>query len=308
MRTGRLTTWALVGFAAAIAGGEAVPAGAGTAGVVPATDQPHTSAQLESFAGSCSVQGTDRFVPPVTNSAQELSVSYEATGTCTGILNGANVANVPVAVTMAVHSYGSCSQARTISPGQSTIAFADGATIRSTVEYTSMLTEINLVYRGEQSGTAHGHATSLTARTPPDVALKCARGGNAQIPLDLSLTTDSPLVSMRAAGTAGPSPSSLGPTATTPGAGASRDRLRLYVRPRRARVGRGRTFSFRVSTWHGRSVAGAVVRFAGRRARTGPRGVARIIVTLRRPGRDNASATKSGHLAAQHTIVARTRR
>jgi len=301
----RAVTRVVAGLAAAVAGGGAVPAGAGNPGFA-TTWAAWPGEQLDSFAGSCSARGTDTFTPPVTNAAQQLSVSYDAVGTCTGTLDGATVSNAPVEVHMTARSYGSCSQAR--ATGQSAVIFADGTTIRSAVDYTSMLTEINLTYHGERSGLAHGHATSLTSRTPPDVALKCAREGDAQIPLDLSLTTDSPLVSHRASGPAGPSPSSPRPSHNSTGASVPRARLRLIVRPQRARVGRRRTFSFRVATAHDHPVSGAVVRFAGRRARTGHKGVARMIVKLRRPGRDTARATKPGFHATQHTVLVRPRR
>ncbi len=299
--------WAMAGLAAASLGAGAGTAGAGTSRVSAATNPPRTGAQLDTFAGSCSAQGTDTFTPPVTNTPQLLTVSYDATGTCTGALNGTNVSNAAVKVRMTVRSYGSCSQAHTVEPGHSTITFADATTIRAAVEYTSMLTEINLAYQGQRSGSAHGHATSLTNRTPPDVALKCARQGDTQIPLDLSLSTDTPLVSQRLKSAAN-TPSVL-PTSSpsSPRANTSHQRLRLYVHPKRARVGRRRSFAFRVTTAFGHPVSGAEVRFAGQRAHTGRRGVTRMIVTLHRPGRDTARAIKSGFRASQRTILARRR-
>jgi hypothetical protein len=155
----------------------------------------HAKAGLDSFAGSCSVQGTDTFKPPATNSPQALTVAYDARGTCSGTLNGRKVSNAAVQMHNFSHSYGSCPNAHTTRPGPGSITFADGTRVRYTVEFTSMGTEVDLTMRGQRSGSAHAHATFLTARTTPDVTLKCAGEGAEKVPMDLSLTTDSPLVS-----------------------------------------------------------------------------------------------------------------
>jgi hypothetical protein len=243
----------------------------------------------DSFSGSCSVQGTVNFTPPATNTAMPLSYSYEdGRGTCTGNLGGRSLSNVPVTVRQSGPSYGSCSQASTTAPGQGAITFADGTTIRYTLDFTSALTEVNFDFYGERSGFASGHGTFLTLRTPPDVALQCAGPGASQVPLDISLKTDTPLVSEHQAQDQ-----------------AAQKRLRLAVRPANVRVGRRGTFAFRVSTTGGRPVAGALIRFAGRRARAGRRGAARIVTTLHRPGRLTARATKRGFRVARTTIRVR---
>jgi hypothetical protein len=154
----------------------------------------------DSFAGSCSLQGTDTFTPPATNSQRPLVVRYDATGSCSGTLNGRSVSNAPVEVHNVGPSNGSCQMARTTAPGQGSITFANGATIRYTLDFTSVLTEIDLTLYGERSGTAPAHASFLTPRTQPDVALECAGQGAAKVPMDMTLTTRSPLVSVRPAG------------------------------------------------------------------------------------------------------------
>src|SRR3989440_3291732 len=242
-----------------------------------------------SFTGSCSLQGTVYFTPPATDTAMPLAYSYEAgQGTCTGNLDGRGQFNAPVKVREWGRSYGSCSQASTTAPGQGAIAFADGTTIRFTLDFTTALTEVNIDYYGERSGFASGHGTFLTQRTPPDVALQCAGSGASQVPLDISLTTDSPLVSEHQAQDQ-----------------ASRRRLRLAVRPANVRVGRRRTFVFRVSAAGGRPVSGALIRFAGRRACAGRRGAARVGTTMHPPGRLTASATQPGFRAARGPIPIR---
>jgi hypothetical protein len=74
-------------------------------------------------------------------------------------------------------------------------------------------------------------------------------------------------------------------------------KLRLWVKPRRVRAGRRTTFRFKVRRRHegaDRRVAGATVRFAGRRAVTDSRGRARLTLTLERPRLYRARATKKG--------------
>jgi hypothetical protein len=78
-------------------------------------------------------------------------------------------------------------------------------------------------------------------------------------------------------------------------------RLRLTVRPRRVRVHRQVRFRFRVTrrvAGRARPVRRALVRFAGRRARTDRRGRARIVRRFRRPGVRRARARKRGHRSA----------
>ena len=151
----------------------------------------------DSFAGSCSLPGTVHFTPPATNTPMPLTYSYDADGTCTGNLDGRSLSSAPVTVHHSGPSYGSCSQASTTAPGDGTITFADGTTVRYTLDFTSHLTEVNFDFYGQRSGFASAHGSFLTQRTPPDVALECAGSGASQVPLDISLTTDSPLVSDR---------------------------------------------------------------------------------------------------------------
>jgi hypothetical protein len=275
--TGRRAIW-LGGVAAALMGVALTPAGA--------------KEKLDSFAGSCSVQGTDTFTPPATNTQRPLIVTYDASGTCTGTLDGGDVSNAPVKLHSVARSDGSCPYARTMEPGQGSITFADGTSIRYSFEFTSVLTEVDLTMRGQRSGSARAHATFLTERTQPDVASECAGEGASKVPMDLSLTTDSPLVSERHGGQNAPS-------------GRANSRLRLGVEPGNVRQGRRTSFAFRVVTADGHSVPGAMVRFAGRRARTGPRGRARVVVTLQRRGRQAVRATKPGFRVARATVRVR---
>jgi hypothetical protein len=174
--------WLVTGATAVLMGVTLSPAGA--------------SPKLDSFDGSCSVQGTVYFSPPATNTVQPLTVTYKGTGTCDGTLDGRRLSKAPVTLrNLARNVEGSCPRARTTTPGAASLTFADGTTIRMSSEFTSILTEVSFTFTGERSGSGTGHGTFLTPRTSPDVTLRCAGEGVSETPLDISLTTDSPLVS-----------------------------------------------------------------------------------------------------------------
>jgi hypothetical protein len=77
--------------------------------------------------------------------------------------------------------------------------------------------------------------------------------------------------------------------------GCTPPRLRLAVYPRRVKAGKRISFRFRV-TARSKPVRGALVRFAGKRARTTRRGRARIAVRLGRRGRRNVRVSLRGML------------
>jgi hypothetical protein len=81
-------------------------------------------------------------------------------------------------------------------------------------------------------------------------------------------------------------------------------RLRITVRPRLAKAGRHTTFRFRV-TAQGARVRGALVRFAGRRARTGLRGKAKITVRLHGRGVRNVRVSAPGMLPGHARVRVR---
>jgi hypothetical protein len=84
---------------------------------------------------------------------------------------------------------------------------------------------------------------------------------------------------------------------------ARRARIRLTVSPRSVRARRRTVFHFTARA-ASRRVAGATIRFAGRRARTGRRGTARIVSRLWR-GRHVARASKPGLRGGRVTVRAR---
>lgn len=85
-------------------------------------------------------------------------------------------------------------------------------------------------------------------------------------------------------------------------------RTRLRVRPRRAAVGRGKLFRFRLSSDLAECRGGARVRFLGHVARTDSRGRARIWVRPRRAGRFLASARANGCRRATAAVRVRAPR
>jgi S-formylglutathione hydrolase FrmB len=85
-------------------------------------------------------------------------------------------------------------------------------------------------------------------------------------------------------------------------------RIRLAVRPRRARPGRRTRFRFRTTIVRDGSrlpLRRALIRLAGRRVRTDRRGRASLTVRFRRPGRRRARASRRGFIAA--TVAVRVR-
>jgi hypothetical protein len=159
----------------------------------------HTSAAEgapTSFEGACSFQGTVRFSPPATNSQQSLRVVYDGPGTCSGRLNGKSVSNAPVVAHNAARDVnGSCVRADTTEPTSGWIRFGSGATVRFSSQFHFVGTNGTFTIHGQRSGSAHGTGSFLTTRTPPTVALECAGSGAPEAPLDISLVTDSPLLS-----------------------------------------------------------------------------------------------------------------
>jgi hypothetical protein len=163
-------------------------------GLAPGSAAPSENERFHRFAGSCSLKGTSTFNPPLTNTQQRLSFNAILRGTCSGRLDGRRVSNARVRMHNTGRADASCLQSRTTRPGQGAMTFADGRTIRYTFGFTFVLTEGDLTVRGRRSGSARGHISFATDRTPPDAAAKCAGEGNAKLPLDVTLTTDSPLV------------------------------------------------------------------------------------------------------------------
>jgi hypothetical protein len=227
----------------------------------------------DSFDGSCSFEGQVKFDPPATNTQQQLHSSYDAAGTCTGKLNGRSVANGAVTMRQGGPAFASCIRAMTTAPWVGLLTFADGTRIGYTLDFTSVSTEVSGTAYGDRSGYAEGRASFATQRTSPDIPAQCGGEGVREAPMDLSFTTKGPIVS-------------------------DRPRLNLSVKPRVVRAGRRRAFTFSASQ-------GALIRFAGKQARTGRSGRATIVARLRRAGVRRATATKPGFVPASVAVRVR---
>jgi hypothetical protein len=291
--------WLVVGVAAAIAGALAA------LGLAPAGARVKTN----SFEGSCAFKGTVKFTPPATNDQQNLTAEYSGPGTCTGTLNGREISNAPATMkNIARNVDGSCRRAQTRDPGSGSFTFKDGSVVSFQSEFDFLSVVGTLDFRGRSSGTASGTGTFVTDRTPPDVAARCgSEEGVKSTPLDINVSTDSPLKSRQNVGGGGGGGGGQG--GDRPGGDGGDDgrkprHLRLAVKPRNTRAGRHTIFRFRVRTSSGKRKNGAIVRFAGKRART-KRGKARIATTLRRPGRRMARASRPGYGSAKRAVVVR---
>lgn len=153
-------------------------------------------AKLHSFEGTCAFEGTSEFSPPATNEQQALDVRYTGHGTCDGTLDGRSLTDEPVLTRTAYQDVdGSCRRADTTKPGDGLLIFPDGTTIGFASEFHFVGTEGEFALTGSRGGSAHGHGSFITDRTPPDLLLQCAGEGVSEAPLDITLTTDSPLVS-----------------------------------------------------------------------------------------------------------------
>jgi hypothetical protein len=157
------------------------------------------AASTHSFVGSCAIQATATFKPAVNPfKPGPATLANSGSGTCTGTLDGTPIKGDAVTeqITALVYADG-CLAAHTTAPGQGTLRFRSGATIRFLFEFSGVLTAYPITAQGQRSGSAHGRATFLTGRTQPDVAVGCSglTGGLSQAPIDISLKTAGALVS-----------------------------------------------------------------------------------------------------------------
>ena len=152
---------------------------------------------VSTFEGSCAAEGTVTFEPGVTLIPQPLTYDFEGEAVCNGTLNGTEVKDAVVTMHQGGRSEGNCASARTTSPGPGAIRFSTGETIAYNIDFTFQGGQTDMVLWGSRSGKAPGKGTFRTDRTPPDAAAPCATTGIKKIPMDITFTTDTPLVSDR---------------------------------------------------------------------------------------------------------------
>ena len=180
----RASIFVLAAAATVWTGGAAVAAGA-------------VDGELTSFSGSCSASGTVAFEPAATDNPQSLTYAYTATGTCNGTLNGSRVSNAPVTLEQGGSSNGSCTDAHTTSPGQGSINFAHTRILRYNLTFQSVTTEVAFSFSGDDAGRAVARGPFLTDRTSPALTAECAGGGASRVPMDITVVTQSTMVSSR---------------------------------------------------------------------------------------------------------------
>ena len=73
--------------------------------------------------------------------------------------------------------------------------FPTGETIGYNIDFTSVDGQIDITFYGSRSGRAQGEGTFRTARTPPDTLIRCGTTVIREVPMDMTFTTESPLVS-----------------------------------------------------------------------------------------------------------------
>ena len=153
---------------------------------------------VDSFAGSCSVQGDVTFNPPATDTQQTDHYAYDAKGTCTGTLDGQSLSGAAVTLQQAGIADASCLQALAYPPGNGTVTFANGVRLPYTLDFTAKGTELDGTAYGTRSGVAPGHGTFATQRSDAaGITAACAGSGLKTAPMDMTLSTSTPLTSSR---------------------------------------------------------------------------------------------------------------
>jgi hypothetical protein len=279
----------------------AIAAGLLLAAALVAPPAPAAGVAENSFSGRCpQVQGTTHFDPPITNSEGPTNFHFVGSGTCDGVLNGATVAGAALNVDVAGPLEASCLSAHATAPAQVVAAFtqgtpdpADDVVLHLTFTGTGTGPNFEGPVQGQRSGTGRAQGTFATSRTPPDATLACGGPGISDIATDVSITTDTPLVSDVPAP---PVPMTDG------GREGGLPRLRLSVRPRVVHVGRRTRFRFHVVAGGGRSARGAVVSFAGRRVHVNRAGRGSLAARFGRRGIRHARVTEKGLRAASVAV------
>jgi len=156
-----------------------------------------------SFEGGCAIHGVTKLGTPLQNTTDLLpnTYSYDATGTCTGTIDGKAVLNAPVTVVGGGPCLGNCALSKTTDPGHATIDFVNGpgkgddAPIDVTINFVVVMTETQFQIEGTKSGEATGHGTFLTGSSFADLLSECNAGTLQEAPFDLWMATATPLTS-----------------------------------------------------------------------------------------------------------------
>ncbi|MFL5884448.1 MAG: hypothetical protein ACJ77M_05210 [Thermoleophilaceae bacterium] len=157
-----------------------------------------------SFEGGCAIHGITKLGQPLQNTTDLVPNTYslyDATGTCTGTLDGKAVLNAPITAVGHGPCVGNCLLSKTTDPGQATFTFVNGpgrgddVPIDVRINFVVVLTETQFDIEGAKSGTATGHGTFLTGSDLGALLSGCDAGTLQVAPFDLWLATATPLTS-----------------------------------------------------------------------------------------------------------------
>jgi hypothetical protein len=156
------------------------------------------AAAASSLDGSCAVSGKLEFDPPLGNEPRPTSFRDQASGTCTGSLNGVPQVDAPVVIRGRGSGTLSCFAGRAMNLGRliftrGTKNDADDVKIDFVAETTGGLLEFVGTFRGAVSGTGIAHVNFLPYADESGLAA-CESGELASARYDLFTRTVSPLV------------------------------------------------------------------------------------------------------------------
>ena len=130
-----------------------------------------SASAANTVSGACSIAGSAHFSPTgLTNTPQTLGYNFTGTGSCSGTLNGAPIANAPVSAS--VNGSGTLSCAASLSTsGTGTLTFPNqGVTIGFGISLAGAGSEVAFELTGNGGGSGAGHASFATNGTR---ALEC---------------------------------------------------------------------------------------------------------------------------------------
>lgn len=153
------------------------------------------AAAANSLEGTCSLSGQLDFDQPLGNQPRETSFRDQASGTCTGTLNGVPAQNVPVVLRAKGSGTVSCLAAHTTSTGMLTLTPSTGGSvkIRFWTDVTGALTQLAARFGGAIAGQGIAHV-SLLPYADQSVMAACQAGTLRSARYDLVTRTITPMV------------------------------------------------------------------------------------------------------------------
>jgi hypothetical protein len=152
----------------------------------------HHHTKSSTFAGSCQLSGTVRFIPPLTNAPQPARDIAVARGTCSGTLttprHTSTLNNSPTRYYATDFSQTASCNASPGATGQGKLKFP-GGTIGFQLSETRASGAAELSLTGNHGGSAQGTATISSSANPVQIVQECAGTGLPSAPVDISIQT-----------------------------------------------------------------------------------------------------------------------